>query len=195
MGYNDDAPGAPPAKYFQGQHVWLREFDNGAPVDPIQPREFATVNPQGMHDYAVAEGWERMYSGSVRPHDKHDDGEREFSEDQIEGPAVYMTDVQCPKHGPDIGFGRAAHNLEEALTLAKELIRYFELLTPYLKTDVKSLGACLDMNAVLQEAGLEPLTWKEFLAVRHLEGSDVCVDLDGQTWGLNETEDGWEPYP
>lgn len=62
-------------RYPEGSKVWLAAFYNGL---TLQPREAATVNPQ-------TDSWWAAYSGSVKAHDRYDDGEREFSEDQIEG--------------------------------------------------------------------------------------------------------------
>ncbi len=63
-------------RYEQDQRVWLRAFGD-------QPRERAKVNPQT--DYPG------MYSASVRAQFMADDGERELSEDQIEGPDMSGT--------------------------------------------------------------------------------------------------------
>lgn len=61
-------------KYPQGARVWLPEFED-------QPREIAVVNPQLDDDEPWRAG---VYSASVKPQDRHDDGERELSEEQIE---------------------------------------------------------------------------------------------------------------
>lgn len=63
------------SKYAAGDRVWLAEFDNG---DEVIPRQRATVLFGPEND---------MWTVEVVPEDDRDDGLRELSTDQIEGPA------------------------------------------------------------------------------------------------------------
>jgi hypothetical protein len=172
-------------RYFDGQHVWLPAFDNG---NNVEPRQFAVCNPQ------TGDGeWDPesdMYSANVgflqNGIAKHDDGERELMEDQIEGAAVYLSDLQCGHRV--IGFGPAVHTLEKALEVVQHLDMCYELYDDmYGGGDFGEWAElCASQEIVTSES--------EFLAVRHFEGADVCVDLDGKTWMLSEN-DVWEEFP
>lgn len=161
-------PKYPVAGNMHLARVWLA---------PPSPREFAMVNPQfdETMEFDIADPGYRMYSGSVDPHEPGDDGEREFSEDQIEGAAVYM-ETQCHKHS-EIGFGKAVTTLEEATAVVKALDKLWQ------KWDASGFDK--------QELANYDRNWR--MAVSHFEGCDIYVDLDGQRYTFNENDE-WEKW-
>jgi hypothetical protein len=66
-------------KYKENDVVWLAEFDNG--TGDIQPRQKAMLLSVDNCPWGIS------YVGRVATKEKGDDGLREFTEDQIKGPA------------------------------------------------------------------------------------------------------------
>jgi hypothetical protein len=150
-------------KLFVGQKVWLAAFDDNGNMKPedASPREPAEIDG---HDPDC------VTATIFATHRKHTDadGLREFMPNQIEGAAVYMiTQCRRPSHHM-VAFGRAVKDLKEAADVVSEFdSQYAEWCK----------GKKFDKH-------LE-------IALKHYEGCDVYVDLDGKTYTFTE-DNIWE---
>lgn len=162
-------------RYVGCAYVWLKAFED-------QPRRLCRLHEHGQE---VIVG---MYAGEVRVitgDASGDDLEREFSEDHIEGPAL-VVESDCRNH-QWVGFGPVVHTLEEASVRARQL----------------ALAWDIQVNAVSgRRAELVGIAGEQFeneesrLAVRHYEGCELVIWLDGRELycsGDDDTCGTWEP--
>jgi hypothetical protein len=120
-----------------------------------------------------------MRGGMVQP-SAEDDGEREFTVDQIEGPAL-VVEPQCHVH-TFLGFGPVVRTLRDATLLLQRLTCAWVMMQE-------------GKDGWRLHADGTELSREEKQAVEHFEGCDVVVWIDGIRYSsVGDDESGctWE---